>query len=113
MAFLEGSDPRLKDEVVVIGAHYDHLGLGAYGSRARDRRGEVHNGADDNASGSLGVIELAEAIVLGGLRPKRSVLFQLYDAEEKGLIGSRHYVDNPVIPLDVQDVQVPREAWTR
>jgi hypothetical protein len=100
MAFLEGSDPRLKDELVVIGAHYDHLGLGAYGSRARNRQGEVHNGADDNASGSVGVIELAEAIVQGGIRPKRSLLFQLYDAEEKGLIGSRHYVENPVIPLE-------------
>jgi hypothetical protein len=113
MALLEGSDPRLKDEVVVIGAHYDHLGLGAYGSRARDRRGEVHNGADDNASGSLGVIELAEAIVQGGLRPKRSVLFQLYDAEEKGLIGSRHYVDNPVIPLEKTSAMINMDMIAR
>jgi len=60
----------------------------------------VHNGADDNGSGSVGVIELAEAIVESGLLPKRSILFQLYDAEEKGLVGSRYYVDNPYIPLD-------------
>ena len=100
MGLLEGSDPLLKEEVVVVGAHYDHLGLGSYGSRTPDRKGEVHNGADDNASGSVGVVEMAEAFVEAGLKPKRSILFQLYDAEEKGLIGSRYYVKNPVFPLE-------------
>jgi len=78
----------------------DYDGIDAYGSRAPRRIGEIHNGADDNASGSVGVIELAEAFVEAGIRPKRSILFQLYDAEEKGLLGSRHYVDHPVVPLE-------------
>jgi len=93
LGLLEGSDPRLREEVVVVGAHYDHLGRGEYGSRKGG--GEIHNGADDNASGTVGVLELAEAFVEGNLRPRRSILFQLYDAEEKGLLGSRHYVDHP------------------
>ncbi len=100
IGLLEGSDPVLKNEVLVIGAHYDHLGLGAYGSRTPKRKGEVHNGADDNGSGSIGVIELAEAFVQADVRPRRSILFQLYDAEEKGLLGSRHYVSNPFFPLE-------------
>jgi hypothetical protein len=91
MGLLEGSDPTLKEEVVVIGAHYDHVGTS---------NGEVYNGADDNASGSVGVIELAEAFVIGDLQPRRSILFQLYDAEERGLVGSRYYVRNPAIPLE-------------
>ncbi len=97
---LEGADLRLKDEVVVIGAHYDHLGFGAYGMRDPKRKGEVHNGADDNGSGSVGVIELAEAFAESGIRPRRSILFVLFDAEEKGLRGSRHYTQNPLVPLE-------------
>lgn len=100
LGLLEGSDPRLKEEVVVVGAHYDHLGLGAYGSRTPDRLGEIHNGADDNASGSVGVVEMAEALVEAGYRPRRSILFMLFDAEEKGLLGSRHYVENTVVPIE-------------
>lgn len=100
MALLEGADPGLRDEVVVLGAHHDHIGRGAYGSLRPDRIGEIHNGANDNASGSVGVLDIAEAIVRGGLRPRRSVLFQLYDAEEKGLIGSRHFVERPTVPLE-------------
>lgn len=100
MGLLEGSDPVLKDEIVVVGGHYDHVGRGDYGSRSPQRRGEVHNGADDNASGSVGVLEIAEALVQGGIRPRRSILFQLYDAEEKGLLGSRHYVEHPAVPLE-------------
>lgn len=100
MGLLEGSDPRLKDQVVVVGAHYDHVGMGEYGSRTPNRMGEVHNGADDNASGSVGVLELAEAFVQGGLRTRRSILFQLYDGEEKGLLGSRHFVDHPLVSLE-------------
>ncbi|MGQ9591120.1 MAG: M28 family peptidase [Planctomycetota bacterium] len=99
LGLLEGSDERLKEEIVVVGAHYDHIGRGAYGSLAADRIGEVHNGADDNASGSVGVIELAEALAESGLRPRRSILFELYDAEEKGFLGSRHFVEHPTVPL--------------
>jgi len=99
LALFPGSDRRLKDEVIIIGAHYDHLGVGRYGSRAPLRRGEIHNGADDNATGSVGILELAEAFAESGVKTRRSILFILFDAEEKGLIGSMHYVDHPSVPL--------------
>jgi Zn-dependent M28 family amino/carboxypeptidase len=90
LGYLEGSDPELKDEVVVIGAHLDHEGM----------RGEyIFNGADDNGSGSVGVLEVAEAFVRNPEKPKRSVLFALWTGEEKGLLGSRYYVANPYFPL--------------
>jgi len=100
LGLFRGSHPRLRDEVIIIGAHYDHIGVGKYGSRARSRMGEVHNGADDNATGSVGVLELAEAFAESGVKTKRSVLFMLFDAEEKGLYGSRYYVNHPVVPLE-------------
>ncbi|MBX7219309.1 MAG: M28 family peptidase [Blastocatellia bacterium] len=95
--WLEGSDPKLKNEVVVIGAHYDHLGLGGPSSLA-PKEGDIHNGADDNASGTAGVLELAKAFAAGA-RPKRSLLFLSFSAEEKGLLGSAYYTDHPVKPL--------------
>ena len=100
VSMLRGSDPRLRHEVVVLGAHYDHIGLGFYGSRTPSRRGEVHNGADDNASGTTGVLELAGALVHSGLTLRRSVLFVLFDAEEKGLLGSRYFINHPPVPLE-------------
>ena len=95
----KGSDPVLSRQYVVIGAHRDHIGIGAYGSRARRQRGEIHNGADDNATGSVGVIEIVRALSEAGYHPKRSILFMLFDAEEMGLIGSRWWVANPTVPL--------------
>lgn len=92
LGFLEGSDPALKDEVVVLTAHYDHDGITADGT--------VYNGADDDGSGTVTVLELAEAFVENGARPKRSMLFMTVTGEEKGLLGSAHYTDNPVFPLD-------------
>ncbi len=90
LAYMEGSDPELKDKAIVIGAHLDHLG----------RRGDyIFNGADDNGSGSVGVLELAEAFVKSPAKPKRSILFALWTGEEKGLLGSRYYVAHPYIPL--------------
>jgi hypothetical protein len=90
LGYVEGSDPELKDEVVVIGAHLDHLGT----------RGDyIFNGADDNGSGSVAVLELAQAFALNPVKPKRSVLFALWTGEEKGLLGSRHYVLHPFFPL--------------
>jgi len=86
---VEGSDPILKDEFVVLGAHLDHLGI---------RGGEVYNGADDNASGSVGVLEVAEAIAMAP--PKRSLLFVLFTGEERGLLGSRHFVEHSPVPLE-------------
>jgi len=90
LAYIEGSDAKLKDEVVVIGAHLDHLG----------KRGDyIFNGADDNGSGSAAVLEIAQAFSVNDHKPKRSVLFALWTGEEKGLLGSRYYVVNPYFPL--------------
>ena len=88
---LEGSDDKLKEEVVVIGGHMDHIG-----KQGR----EVMNGADDNASGSTGVLELAEAFASMKTRPRRSILFLTFSGEEKGLLGSAAYVKNPAVPLE-------------
>jgi len=98
VAILEGSDPLLKKEAVVIGAHYDHLGRGEFGSLAPDRRGEVHNGADDNASGAAGLLELARAFAQQP-RPRRSLVLVAFSGEEAGLVGSREYVADPRVPL--------------
>ncbi|MBZ0199817.1 MAG: M20/M25/M40 family metallo-hydrolase [Ignavibacteriaceae bacterium] len=96
--FLEGSDPELKDEVIVIGAHYDHVGLGEYSAMYPEQKGKIHNGADDNASGTCGLIELAEAY--SKERPKRSILFVAFGAEENGILGSKYYAYvQPIIPL--------------
>jgi hypothetical protein len=95
---VEGEGP-LANETIVIGGHYDHLGFGGYGSRTQNRTGEVHNGADDNASGTAAVLELARRIAAGP-KPKRRMVFICFSGEERGLIGSKYYVDNPVFPLE-------------
>lgn len=85
LGYIEGSDPELKKEAIVIGAHLDHLG----------QRGDyIFNGADDNGSGSSGVMEIAEAFAKNPVKPKRSILFALWTGEEKGLLGSTYYVAN-------------------
>ncbi|TAE38271.1 MAG: M28 family peptidase [Runella slithyformis] len=92
MGFLEGSDK--KDEVIVISAHLDHIGISA--------NGEINNGADDDGSGTVSVMELAEAFAKAkteGNGPRRSILFMTVTGEEKGLWGSEYYTSNPVIPL--------------
>ncbi|HVF44687.1 MAG TPA: M20/M25/M40 family metallo-hydrolase [Pyrinomonadaceae bacterium] len=96
---LEGSDPKLKDEFIVIGAHYDHLGRGGEGSLAT-REGDIHHGADDNASGTAGLIELARVFSRERARMRRSVLFVAFGGEEEGLIGSSFYVRHPARPLE-------------
>lgn len=88
---VEGSDPALKDEVVIVGAHYDHEG--------KDNHGDVYGGANDNASGSAAVLEIARAFRELEPKPKRTILFILFTAEEKGLLGSRYYAANPLFPL--------------
>lgn len=89
---LEGSDPKLKDEILVFTAHFDHLGVGSDGA--------IFYGADDDASGTSTVLELAEAFVKNPVKPRRSVLFMTVAGEEKGLLGSRYYVTHPIFPLD-------------
>ena len=98
-AVLRGSDPARENEWLVVGAHYDHLGLGGEGSLAPDDEGTVHNGADDNASGTAVLLEVARRLSRGD-RPRRSVLFLAFTGEEKGLWGSSHYVRDPLRPLE-------------
>lgn len=98
MALLEGADPVLKSEVVIIGAHYDHLGLGAFSSTDPEGRGKVHNGADDNASGVAAMLHAAETLARGE-RPARSVLFLAFTGEESGLLGSAYFTKNPTVPI--------------
>jgi hypothetical protein len=91
IAFIEGSDPKLKNEAVVIGAHLDHLG----------RRGDyIYNGAEDNASGSCGVLAMARALAMNPEKPKRSIVFCLWAGEEEGLLGSRWYVEHPLFAME-------------
>ena len=94
---LEGTDPAVKGEAIVIGAHYDHLGRGGRGSLA-PREGEIHHGADDNASGVAGLLELAR--IFSSNRTGRSLVFVAFGGEEEGLLGSNYYVNHPVWPLD-------------
>jgi len=87
------------DEWIIFGAHHDHLGLGYFGSRDADKgMGQVHNGADDNASGVATVLEIAEAMAASGKKPRRSMLFMTFTGEEKGLLGSAWYVQHPLVP---------------
>jgi hypothetical protein len=97
-AWIEGSDPVLKNEIVVVGAHMDHIGYGP--SMSRSGGGKVHPGADDNASGTVALMQIAKAFSMLKGKVKRTVVFQSYSAEEMGLIGARHYCDNPSFPKD-------------
>lgn len=93
---LEGSDANLKSEYVAIGAHYDHVGTNA-NAPGNDK---IWNGADDDGSGTVSVLGIAEAFAKGAQRPKRSILFIWHAGEEKGLWGSEYFTDNPTVPID-------------
>ncbi|HVF90958.1 MAG TPA: M28 family metallopeptidase [Blastocatellia bacterium] len=96
VAKLEGSDPKLKDQYVIYSAHWDHLGIGL-----PDASGDkIYNGAIDNATGTAALIEIARGFKALPKPPARSILFLAVTAEEKGLIGSKHYSENPIYPLD-------------
>ena len=90
-ALLRGSDPKLRDEWVIVAAHFDHLGI---------RRGVLYPGADDNASGVAMMLEVARSLVQGPAPPKRSMMLIGFDLEEIGLFGSRYFVAHPPVPLD-------------
>jgi hypothetical protein len=96
---LQGSDPARRHEAVVIGAHYDHVGLGGRFSVSPDRTGEIHNGADDNASGTSAMIEIARAAAADPSRFPRTLVFVAFAGEERGLLGSAHYAETPTIAL--------------
>ncbi|MYE70526.1 MAG: M28 family peptidase [Gemmatimonadetes bacterium] len=98
VAILPGSAPH-RTQSLVIGAHYDHLGLGGFGSLSPDATGTVHNGADDNASGTAVLIEAARALA-SGPPLAQDVLFIAFTGEERGLWGSAHYVNAPLLPLE-------------
>ncbi|MBX3043580.1 MAG: M28 family peptidase [Candidatus Kapabacteria bacterium] len=95
--FITGTDPKLKDEYILIGAHYDHLGYGGPTSMQQGRRPQIHNGADDNASGVAAMIELAYYYAQNP--PKRSIIFSSFSGEEMGLLGSSYFVNNPPVDL--------------
>ncbi|MBO0725209.1 MAG: M20/M25/M40 family metallo-hydrolase [Blastocatellia bacterium] len=95
---IEGNDPKLKREYIVIGAHYDHLGHGGDSSLAPNSS-DVHHGADDNASGTAGLLELARIFSAQRGQLRRSFIFIAFSGEESGLIGSNAYVNNPAAPL--------------
>lgn len=91
VGFIPGSDPKLRDEAVVIGGHLDHVG---------QHDDKIFNGADDNASGSTALLAICRALMANSRRPRRSTVIVFFSAEERGLHGSRYYVDNPTLPIE-------------
>lgn len=99
VAFFEGGDPELKEEVIVLSAHYDHLGI----TMPDDNGDMINNGADDDGSGTAALLAIAQTLqraAIDGFKPDRSILFLHVTGEEKGLLGSRYYSDHPLIPID-------------
>jgi hypothetical protein len=94
---LEGSDPALKAETIVFSGHFDHDGIGPNG---------IFHGADDNGTGTVGVVELARAFAMNPAKPRRSILFIVFAAEERGLLGSYYYVAHPLRPLDTTRAEI-------
>lgn len=109
IGIVEGSDPVLKNEYVLIGAHYDHVGMRNNGED------KIFNGADDNGSGTVALLEMAQALAQGP-KPKRSVMFVWFSGEEKGLLGSEFHAANPTVPLDkivtVFNIDMIGRSWT-
>ena len=99
VAVLPGRSPALSGQVVIIGAHYDHLGLGGPNALDPDSTGAVHNGADDNGSGTVALLEIARR--LAAARPARTIVFVAFSGEELGVLGSAYYAKNPTpFPMD-------------
>lgn len=100
LGFLPGSDPAVKDQVLVLGAHFDHIGMGGEGSGSPTDTGAVYHGADDNASGTAGLLELAQKFASENGRIRRTVVFAFFSGEELGTLGSLRYVNSPPFPLE-------------
>ncbi len=99
LALQPGDDPQLRDEVIVIGAHYDHVGYGN-SNNSFGPTGKIHNGADDNASGTAVLLETMEAFARSGLKTRRTILFAFWDGEERGMVGSRYWLAHPTLPVE-------------
>lgn len=105
VGIVQGNDPQFKDEFIVLGAHYDHLGLGGPGSGSRrPDTTAVHNGADDNGSGVAAILEIIEKLMANRRSLKCSIVFIAFGAEEMGTIGSKHFTDNP--PIDLKQIKM-------
>lgn len=108
VGFLEGTDPKLKDEIIVVGGHHDHVGKKGTphpGQKQTKGNDPVYHGADDNASGTAITMVLAKAFGTSGVRTKRSILFITFTGEELGLLGSQHYAKNPLLPISNPDIK--------
>ncbi len=99
LVMLPGNDPQLEQEIIVVGAHYDHVGYGSK-NNSLGPTGEIHNGADDNASGVSELLETIQAFASTGITSRRSILFTFWDGEEEGMVGSKHWLADPTLPLD-------------
>jgi Zn-dependent M28 family amino/carboxypeptidase len=105
VGYIEGSDVNLKNEFIVIGAHYDHWGWGGEGSNSKKKDTiAIHNGADDNASGVAALLCMAEEISKSGIKPKRSIIFISFSGEEEGLLGSKYFIDH--LPIKKEAIKV-------
>jgi Zn-dependent M28 family amino/carboxypeptidase len=102
VGILAGTDPKLRDEYLVYSAHMDHIGI------TPGQPDSINNGADDDASGTVGVMELAKAFSRPGARPKRSIIFLTVSGEEKGLWGSKYFSEHPPVPIHqiVADINI-------
>ena len=100
VGILTGADAAKGDEAIVIGGHYDHVGMGGRFSSTPDRTGEIHNGADDNASGVAAILEIARAAASDRPRFPRTLVFIAFAGEERGLLGSAYYTNHPAVPID-------------
>ncbi len=109
IGIIEGSDAKLKDEYVVVSAHYDHVGTRSDGDD------QIYNGADDNGSGTVALLEMAQALTFGP-KPKRSIMLVWFAGEERGLWGSEHMAANPPVPLDriaaLLNIDMIGRSWT-
>jgi hypothetical protein len=99
VGMLPGADGAKGEEAIVLGGHYDHVGFGGRFSSTPERVGEIHNGADDNASGVAAVMEIARVAALDRSRFPRSLIFIAFAGEERGLLGSAHYTNHPAVPM--------------
>jgi Zn-dependent M28 family amino/carboxypeptidase len=107
VGLLRGSDPALGDTYVILSAHYDHVGMRPTGDD------KIYNGANDDGSGTVSVMEIASALAASPVHPKRSILFMTFFGEEKGLLGSRYYTSHPLVPLEKTVAEVNLEQVGR